>query len=168
MIYLLNIFVLTLLSVFSLSVLPHIRLFGVVPLMVPFFLITLTYFRKGFEPFILAAFTGFFFDLFSSYPFGFYLSFFLFLAVIVKSTFQEGMRSLSFWYYCLFSFLALLIFYGSQIGFLYFQGASLSAQIYKPLLSGLIVNAVCVILLYVFSGWYFDRLNSFEDALKRR
>lgn len=168
MIYLINILTIIFFSLLSLSVFPYLKILGVVPLLVPLFLISLSYFRKGYEPFLLAAFAGFFFDLFSSYPFGYYIFFFLFVSVIVKIMFQEGMRTLSFWYYFLLSSFSLFIFYSSQLVFLYFEKANFTVELLYPILSGLVVNLVCVILLYIFSDWYFDRIASLEDKLKRR
>lgn len=168
MIYLLNIFTVFGLSLLSLSVFPHIRILGVIPFIVPFFLITLAYFRKGFEPVLLAALAGIFFDLFSSYSFGLYLFLFLFIALVVKIMFQEGMRSLSFWYYSIISTLFFLAFYISQFVILYFGEVTFNIKMIWPVLWSLIVNGICVILVYVFSDWYFDKINVLEDSIKRR
>lgn len=168
MIYFLNIFTLAVFSFLTLSFFPHLRILGTVPLLPVFFIIPLSYFRKGFEPIFLAAAFGILFDLFSSYPFGFYLSFFLFLAVLVRFFFQEGMRTISFWYFMFLSFISIAVYYFSQIGFLYFTGIKPTTLTIMPIVWGVVVNLVCAILLYIFSEWYFDLLNRLEDRLKIR
>jgi rod shape-determining protein MreD len=152
----------------TLSFLPHLRIVGTVPLLPIFFIIPLSYFRKGFEPILLAALFGIIFDLFSSYPFGFYLSFFLFLALLVRFMFQEGMRTISFWYFMFLSFLSVAIYYLSQIGFLFFSGSKPTTETLMPVVWGVVVNMVCAILLYIFSEWYFDLINRLEDRFKIR
>lgn len=166
MIYLINFLVLTILSFLTLSFIPH--LMGFSPILPVYFIILLTYFRKGFEPLLLAALFGIVFDLFSSYPFGFYLVFFLGLAVLIKYMFQEGMRTLSFWFYVFISLFATVLFYLSQALNLFLNKVPFTPKALVPLGWGLLANMVFVILLYVFSDWYFDSINRLEDNLKRR
>lgn len=169
MIYFLNIIIVLLFSFLTLSFFPHLSLLGAVPLLPVFFILLLTYFRKGFEPIILAALTGILFDFFSSYPFGFYLFFFMFLAVLVRFMFTEGLKTLSFWYYILLSFIALAVFYLAQIGYLYATAKiSLSWISLVPVAYGLAVNGVFTLLIYAFSTWYFEFAKKYEDRLKRR
>lgn len=168
MVYLLNSLILALMSLLSLSVFPHLKIIGVVPLLALFFVIALAYFRKGFEPFLLAAFAGIFFDLYSSYPFGFYLALFLFFCALIRFMFQEGMRTLSFWYFFAMSLLGLLIYYLFQIGYLAFKDIKITVDFLWPVINGLLVNSVFVLLLYPFNLWYFDRVEMLEDKLKRR
>jgi cell shape-determining protein MreD len=141
---------------------------GFSPILPVYFIILLTYFRKGFEPLLLAALFGIVFDLFSSYPFGFYLVFFLGLAVLIKYMFQEGMRTLSFWFYVFISLFATVLFYLSQALNLFLNKVPFTPKALVPLGWGLLANMVFVILLYVFSDWYFDSINRLEDNLKRR
>jgi rod shape-determining protein MreD len=166
MIYLINFLVLTLLSFLTLSFIPH--LMGFAPILPVYFIILLSYFRKGFERLLLAALFGIVFDLFSSYPFGFYLIFFLGLAVLIRYMFQEGMRSLSFWFYFFISFFATVIFYLAQALNLYLNHTIFTFKALIPLGWGLLANIICVVILYIFSDWYFDNLNRLEDNLKRR
>lgn len=168
MIYAINIIVLYALSLLSLTVFSNLRIFGVSPLLPLFFIISLAYFRKGFEPLLLAALAGIYFDLYSSYPFGFYLVLFLFSATVVRFMFQEGMRSLSLWYYALISFGVLFIYYTAQIIYLVTQNVTIGSNFIIPVIAGLAVNLFCVILIYVLSGWYFERLEALGDYLKRR
>lgn len=168
MIYLLNIFVLTVFSFLTLSFFPNLRIFGVVPLLPLMFIISLSYFRKGFEPIFLAAVFGVIFDIFSPYPFGLYLSVFLLAAGIVRFMFQEGMRTLTFGSYMLISGIVLSVYYLAQVVILYIQKATFSSDIILATLSFFGVNLLCAILVYAFSGWYFESIASLNNYLKRR
>lgn len=165
MIYLLNIFVLLVLSFLSVSFLPHLRILGALPILPIFFIIPLAYFRKGFEPLILAAFTGIFFDLFSTLPFGFYLVFFLALAAVIRYLFQEGMHHLPFGRYFLFVAIAIIVFEGAQLGFVL---NTVRAAIIWPVVAFLAVNFIFAIIFYIFVNWYFEFLFRLGDKLKRR
>ncbi|MBW6432110.1 hypothetical protein K0A96_02905, partial [Patescibacteria group bacterium] len=91
--YILNIIVLLLLSLLTLGFLPTVSIANTVPLLPLFFIIALSYFRKGFEPIILAAMAGIFFDLYSAFQFGFYVIFFILIAVIIRVIYHEGINS---------------------------------------------------------------------------
>jgi rod shape-determining protein MreD len=154
--------------VLTLNVLPHVKILGVVPLLPLFFIIALSYFRKGFEPLIIAALCGIFFDLFSSYPFGLYLILFLLVSSLVRYLFQEGMRNLSFWFFMLLSFFGMSFYYVAQLLMLFREHVTLSWGYLVPIGLGFLVNGVFAFLLYLFSEWYFDRLLMLEEHLKRR
>jgi hypothetical protein len=168
MIYFINIFVIYILNLLTLSLFSNLRIFGVVPLIPLFFIISLAYFRKGVEPLLLAAFSGIYLDLFSSYPFGFYLSLFLFAVIVVRYMFQEGMRSLSFWYYFIVCSVTLSVYYLAQIGFLWFEKVKIGVNFIVPVFAGIAVNLICVILIYALANWYFDKITVLADNLKRR
>lgn len=168
MVYLLNILVAYLVSQITLSVLPNLRIFGAYPLLPLFLIILLAYHRKGAEPLLIAAFIGIYFDIFSSYPFGFYTFFFLGAVYIVRYMFQEGMRTLSFWHYLVISAASVAIFYTAQLIFLYFEGAGFSLGAVRPVIAGLAINILCAILLYAPAEWYFEKIHSLEQKLKRR
>jgi hypothetical protein len=94
--YILNIIIILLLSLLTLGLLPTVSIANTVPLLPLFFIIALAYFRKGFEPIILAAaMAGIFFDFYSAYQFGFYIIFFILVAVIIRVIYHEGMNSIS-------------------------------------------------------------------------
>jgi len=158
MIYALNFLVLIVLSALELSVLPHFRIFGIVPLLVPFFILMLTYFRKGVEPFLLAAVAGIFFDLFSIYPFGFYLIFFMIIAAIIRIIFHEGMKTMPFLHFLVMSVMLCVVFYGAQIVMLLLSGATIKVSQITHLAVSLFVNEIYAILLYAILVWYFDKL----------
>jgi hypothetical protein len=168
MIYLINIIVTYLLSLITLSTFNSLRIFGVAPLLPLFFIVTLSYYRKGFEPILLAAAAGLYFELFSAYPFGFYLFLFLLSAVVVRYMFQEGSRSFSFLSFMLINAAALIAYYLAQIVILYIDKVAIGSSLLLPLVAGLSVNLICAILIYAFSGWYFDKLRELENVLKRR
>ncbi len=168
MIYLLNIFLAVLISFLSLSFAPHFRIFGTVPLVMVFFLIALAYFRKGFEPLAIAAFVGFFFDLFSPQPFGFYLLFFLLLVGVIRFLFQEGMKQFSFWYFLMLSLISVLIYYLAQYSILYVEGVRFETINFWPLMLGILVNIGFAIILYAPLERFFDWQKGLEYKLKRR
>lgn len=168
MITILNILVLTVLSFLTVSLSPHFRIFGVVPILPLFFIIQLSYFRKGFEPLLLAALTGIFMDLFSPYPFGFYLALFLLTSVVVRYFFDEGMRKLSYGHFILISLSAISLYYLAQLGILWTEGVKPTFTAVLPVLYGLVVNGVFASLLYLFGLWYFEWILKIEDVLKRR
>lgn len=168
MIYLLNIFVLGLISFLTLSFLPNLRIFGVIPFLPVLFVLSLSYFRKGFEPVILAAAVGIIFDCFSPYPFGFYLSIFLLAVGLTRFLFQEGMRTLTLGSYLFVSFTVLGVYFFAQIIILYLQKASLGLNLFWAGVAFLGVNLVCVILVYAFSVWYFEAIARLNNYLKRR
>lgn len=158
MIYILNFLVLIILSALELSVLPHFRIFGVVPLLVPFYILMLAYFRKGVEPFLLAAMAGIFFDIFSLYPFGFYLIFFMSIAAIIRIFFHEGMKSMPFLHFLIMSIALCVILYTAQIVFLALNGTAIEFSQSGILALGLLVNEIYAILLYAILAWYFGKL----------
>jgi rod shape-determining protein MreD len=168
MIYILNFLVLSVMSFLTLSFFPSIKIFGVVPLLPLFFIITLSYFRKGFEPIILAAFFGIFFDIYSSYPFGFYLAIFLVTAGAVRYMYQEGMNTFSFMGFNLVAALAILLTLIAQIVLVLIGGAKLGTSLIMPSVAFICVNMIYAILIYAFSVWYFDKISGLEHELKRR
>lgn len=168
MITAINIAILAFLSFLTVSLFPHFRIMGVVSLLPLFFIIQLSYFRKGFEPLLLAALVGIFFDLYSPYPFGLYLALFLLTAAIVRYFFDEGMRQLSYGHFILISLSAILAYYISQFGLLWFEGVRPTLLSIRPVVWGLLVNGVFASLLYAFGLWYFEWVIKVEDFLKRR
>ncbi len=168
MIYILNFLMMIFLSFLSLSFLPNLKIFGVAPILPIFFLVALSNFRKGFEPILLAAFFGIIFDIYSSYPFGMYLVIFLLISGAVRYMYQEGMKTLSFQSFSIISFIALVGTITTQILFIYFDKVIIDKSLIIPALSFLLVNMIYAILIYVFSIWYFEKIVSLEDKLKRR
>lgn len=158
MIYALNFLILVVLSALELSIFPHFRIFSVVPLLVPFFILMLAYFRKGVEPFLLAAVAGILFDAFSIYPFGFYLIFFMSIAATVRIIFHEGMKKMPFLHFLIVSIILCVVFYAAQITFLFIGGATVKFSQTATLALGLLVNEIYAILLYAVLAWYFDKL----------
>lgn len=168
MITFLNIAVVFLLSVVSASIFPHLRIFGVAPILTLFFIIQLSYFRKGIEPLLLAAAAGIFFDLFSPFFFGLYLILFLGVATLVRYFFGEGLRTLNFGHYITISALALLFYMGSQLAVLLTHGIKPGLNSLLPLGLGILINLIFAAILYFFGAWYFDKMLILEDRLKRR
>ena len=168
MITAINIIILSILSFLTVSLFPHFRIMGVVPLIPLFFIIQLSYFRKGFEPLLLAAICGVFLDLFSPYPFGLYLALFLLTAAIVRYFFDEGLRQLSYGHYMLISLSAIFAYFLAQFGLLMLEGVRPTLLSIRPVIWGLLVNGVFASLLYMFGLWYFEWVIKIEDILKRR
>lgn len=153
---------------FVLSIFPHFGPFYLTPLVPLFFVIALSYFRKGFEPLLLSALTGIILDLFSSYPFGFFLGLFLFISILVRVFFIEGLRSLSLWHYLLIVTTALLLFYGSQIVVFLVSRVTITPRVATSIGLGLLVNLISASLFYAFNTWYFDKISDLGDYIKRR
>lgn len=168
MIYILNFLVMIFLSFLSLSFLPNLKILGVSPILPIFFIISISNFRKGFEPLLLSAFFGIIFDLYSSYPFGMYLMIFLLISSAVRYMYQEGMKTLSFQSFSIISFITLLGTLILQIIFIYLNDIVINESFIPPSLSFLLVNMIYAILIYVFSVWYFEKIVIIEDKLKRR
>ena len=168
MITAINIAILAILSFLTVSLFPHFRIMGVVPLLPLFYLIQLSYFRKGFEPLLLSAIFGIFLDLYSPYSFGLYLSLFLITAAVVRFFFDEGMRQLSYGHFILISLSAILAYYIAQFGLLMVEGVRPTIMSIRPVVWGLLVNGVFATLLYAFGIWYFEWVLKVEDVLKRR
>lgn len=169
MAYLLNILVILLLGIFNFSLLPSFSIFNVVPLLPLFFIIALTYFRKGVEPILLAALAGVFLDFSSSYGFGLYLSLFLGTAVLVRLFFQEGMTELSFISFLAFSLSGLTVYFSLQIFLLYRAGVDLSfTPLIQPFVSFMVVNLVFILIFYPLNTWYFEKIKVLENYQKRR
>ena len=163
-----NIAILAVTTFLTLSFFPHFKIFGAVPLLPLFFVIQLAYYRKGFEPVLLAALTGLFFDLFSPYPFGSYFLLFLVTAGVVRYFFGEGLRALSFWHYLVITAAALILYQGAQLIYLATQGTKLTTGVLLPSVAYLSVNLVFAMLLYAFGLWYFEYVLIIENHLKRR
>lgn len=168
MIYILNFLILIVLSIFSLSFFPSLGISASSPLLPLFFIIALSYFRKGFEPIILAAIFGMVFDYFSPYPFGFYIFLFLISVVIVRTMFQEGMKELDFINYIIWSLILSVVYVGVQIIFLFSDKVEISFGIIQPTLMSIITNVLFSFFLYFGIVWYFDRIKVVENVIKSR
>lgn len=168
MIYIINFLTLSVFSFLTLSFFPHLKIFGVAPLLSLFFIIGLAYFRKGFEPLFLAAVFGILFDINSAYPFGFYLTIFLIAVGTMRYMFQEGMKTFSFASFLLISFVALLSIIVLQVIFVAIDKTSISVLFILPILAFVGVNMVYAILIYAFSNWYFEKIQRLEHKLRRR
>jgi rod shape-determining protein MreD len=168
MTYFLNILVLTTLSLFSVSSVPYFSVLHVIPMLSLFFIVGLSYFRDGFEPIILAALVGLFFDLTSVNPFGFYLVLFLSAAALVRYLFQKKMNSLSFWRYYLICGIFVTVGYMAQIVILYFSDVTINFMSFRPLIYSILLNTIFIFAMYFFVEWYFDKMIRIEDKLKRR
>lgn len=152
----------------SLSFIPSLGIFKAGPLLPLFFIIALSYFRKGFEPLFLAALSGFIFDFFSSYPFGFYLILFLGASLVVRIMFQEGMKELSFYFYLILSVIFLFIYSITEVIIMYLSNVPISVNIFMPILQTIIINITFSFFLYFGIVWYFDKIKDIENVLKRR
>lgn len=168
MIYLVNTLVASFLTLITVAVLPDFRIFGVVPLLPLFFLISLAYFRKGFEPVAIAALAGFFLDVFSGYPFGLYLATLLFIVVLVRFLFQEGMRSLHLGSYLSIAAGTLVVHFLAQLVLIYLEIKTVPLVALVSFGQFLAVNLVFAIIIYTFDVWYFDKIQEVNDILKRR
>lgn len=166
--FLINFLLTVFLSFLEFSFLPHFKILGTAPFLVIFFIILLAYFRKGFEPFFIASFTGIIFDFFSSYPFGTYLIIFLIWVALVKIIFHEGLKRFPFVPFMIMSFFAIISFYITQTVMLFLEKATITISSWLVYVLGLAVNGICAILLYFFADWYFDKISSLEHKSKRR
>lgn len=169
MVYLINILIMLLLSLLTVSFLPNFTVFGVVPLLPLFFVIGLTYFRKGFEPVLIAALAGVLLDFYSSYGFGLYLTIFLGIAIAVRVFYQEGMKEMSFWSFVIISTASLTLYYLAQVLLLINSEVGIGfVSILKPYALFMLINAVYLLLAYPFNIWYFEKMKVLEDYQKRR
>lgn len=169
MIYFLNILILFLFTVLNVSFMHKIEIFGVTPLLPLFLVVALTYFRKGFEPLLLAAFAGFILDNFSASPFGFYIILFLSISAAIRFLYQEGMKEMTITGYAIFSMVGILTYYIAQIGVIYFNDGFLDLQdILLKFITVLLVNAVWGLVLYFPVTWYFEKIKQVENRLKIR
>lgn len=164
----LNVLVVILLASLELNFLPHIRVFNIVPLILPFYIITISYFRKGFEPFFLASLAGILFDFNSSYPFGTYLIFFLLITAVMKVIFPGEIKNLPFGHFMIMSVVVILTFYIFQSAYLLLSGTTLMWSSWPIFAAGIIINAIYAILVYIFSIWYFEKISDLEHKLARR
>jgi len=120
MIYILNFFVLLFLSIITVSFLPHLLPYSLAPILPLSFIVIFSYLRKGFEPVILAAFSGFFLDIFASANFGVYTIIFLLTAVFIRVVFHEGMKRISFFRYITINTIVLLVLFLTELLILFF------------------------------------------------
>ncbi len=168
MIYLINFLLMLVLVFFSISFLPSLRILDATPLIPIFFVIALSYFRKGFEPLLLAAFSGIIFDFISPYTFGFYTFLFLGSVLMVRIMFQEGMKELGFLNYILWCSVIIVVYTIVQIVLLYIEKIEIDVSILEPTITTLITNILSALLLYFGLVWYFDKIKTVENVLKRR
>ncbi|MDD3480635.1 MAG: rod shape-determining protein MreD [Patescibacteria group bacterium] len=169
MIYILNILIVFLLTVINVSFLHQVEIFGVTPILPLFLVVALTYFRKGFEPLMLAAFAGFLFDLFSANPFGFYIILFLSVSALIRFLYQEGMKEMTFAGFWIFSLIGITTYYVAQILIIYLNDGYLDiGSIFFRFITVLLVNAAWGLVLYFLSNWYFDKVKQIENRLKIR
>jgi rod shape-determining protein MreD len=167
--YVLNIIIILLLSLLTLGLLPTVSIANTVPLLPLFFIIALAYFRKGFEPIILAAMAGIFFDFYSAYQFGFYAIFFILVAVIIRVIFHEGMNSISLLRFLTLSGLSITFYFIIQLALIGLSDASiLSFEMIKSFGYLVVVNITWAFIMYFAVNWYFDKLKDLENFQKRR
>ncbi len=169
MVYLLNILIIFALSALSLGLLPYLSAGNTAALLPLFFVISLSYFRRGFEPIILAAFSGLILDIFSAYQFGFYLLFFLATAAVVKIAYSEGLKEVSFGRYLLLAVLTILPYFALQVLLLRLADVSVDYLLLPlPFLYLIGFGLLTGGLMYYFSSWYFDKVKVLENYQKRR
>lgn len=168
MVSFLNFLVVFISVILSISVFPHFSAFLLTPIFPLFVIVALGYYRKGFEPFILAAIAGILMDLFTSYPFGAFLVFFLLVIAFLRNFFQEGMRTISFWYYFGFTLGFSLLAQLAEVIF-HISNKGLISLNYLWYLAGFVaVTSVFSMLFYLFMTWYFEKTEKLENYLKRR
>lgn len=168
MIYLINILIVSLVSFLTLSFLPYFKIFGIVPILpIGLFLIFAKY-RKGTECFILASFSGMFFDLYSPQPFGFYLILYTLTVLIVKSLYKEGYSNLPFGYFLGLSLLVLVLYYLSQPLVLLARGHEIHIENLILIPVAIIVNLLFFSILYWPLSRFFEWQYEIESKLKRR
>jgi hypothetical protein len=169
MLDILNILVVLVLTIIGVSFLPSITGSGITPLLSLFFIIGLTYFRRGFGPILLAAISGILMDFFSASFFGFHLGIFLLVAVLIRFLFQEGMKELSFGHYLGISAAALVVYFGLEIASLAALESNITVPgILKPFLGFFTANILCAVLVYWFNTKYFEVTKKMEYYQKRR
>lgn len=169
MIEILNIIVVSGLTVLGVSLIPGLAGAGVTPLLSLFFIIGLTYFRGGFWPILIAALSGAMLDFYSASVFGLYLGIFLLIAVFIRFTFQEGMEELSFGHYLAICGVAILLIFVLEILILRFTGASVGFRgMLEPFFGYFVVNILSAVLVYYFNVKYFEATKKVEYYQKRR
>jgi rod shape-determining protein MreD len=168
MVYLLNFLLLAILTFLTVSVFPYFRIFSVVPMLPVMFLVLAAYFRKGFEPILLAAFAGLVLDFASGSPFGFYLAALLLGAGIVRFVYEEGLKYFPIGFYLLYTALTLIILYAAQVAYVWIdRGVIIWNDLYS-LLWAVLLNLIFAIIVYVPGERYFDYASQLETKLKRR
>ncbi len=169
MIYFLNIFITIILSILSLTFLNNIALFNVTPILPLFYVTSLTYFRKGFEPILLSVLAGLIYDFFSATPFGFYLILFLAIASLVRIFYQEGMKEMTLIGYFSFVSFGLLAMFLGQVAVLFFGDVAFKPlSLLVPFVKTFFVNMLWALLLYFAIIWYFEKVKVLENKLKLR
>lgn len=167
--YLFNIIIILLLSLLTLGLLPTVSIANTVPLLPLFFIIALAYFRKGFEPIFLAAMAGIFFDFYSAYQFGFYVIFFILVAVIIRVIYHEGMNSISLARFFIICVLSITFYFLLQLALIGLSDVSiLSFEMLKSFGYLVVVNIAWAFIMYFAINWYFDKLKDLENYQKRR
>jgi cell shape-determining protein MreD len=167
--YLLNLIIIFLLSALTIGFFPYISPVNTVPLLPLIFLIPLAYFRKGFEPILVAALAGLFFDLYSAYQFGFYIIYFLMVVAIIRVLFHEGLNHISFALFTTIILSAISALFVIQSVIVYLGEASL--KITDVLFSFgylVVINFIAASLIYLGINWYFDKLKELEINSRRR
>ena len=158
-----SILIVIILSLLGLSFVPSVTGLGVAPLLSLFFVIGLTYFKKGAGPILISALSGLILDFFSSSPFGLHLGLFLMVAVVIRLFFQEGMNELPFGHYLAISAGALVAYFAADALFLYFLGGGIKIlELLIPFIKFTVVNLVGCLLVYAFNVKYFDSIMKFE------
>lgn len=166
--YFFNILIIFLLSILTVSFFPYVSFGNTVPLLSFIFLVPLAYLRRGFEPIIIAALAGLFFDLYSAYYFGFYLIFSLILVSLIRVIFYEGMNHITLARFLTITFLAFSLLFIAQTLLLYFSDAHLNlASLVLPFVYLIVINLFSAFIMYLGINWYFDKLRDVEIKGRR-
>ena len=156
-------------SALTFGFLPYIKILNVTPFILLYFIVLLTYFRKGFEPILIAAISGIIFDIFSSFGFGFYTLYFLIAAIVIRLLYQEGMREISLFRYLVIILSLLALHYIGKVALLYFDKGSIDLSLYiLPMVYFLLINTAFATVFYPINNYYFDKLKQLENYLKRQ
>lgn len=169
MIYFANILIIFLLTTFTVSMWPALTATNTVPLLPLFFVIGLTYFRRGVEPLLLAAIAGIILDLYSAYPFGMYLGIFLAIAGLIRIFFYEGLKEMKLSTFTFLCMLGILTMNLAQALMLAIDKVTIEAGTFALLAArSILLNLVFVIPLYLAINYYFDKIKKYENYRKRR
>jgi len=169
MIFFLNLLIIFILSAINLGFLPFFSVLNTTALLPLLFIICLAYFRRGFEPFVIAIFAGVMTDVFSVYFFGFYSILFILAVALIRVTFAEGMKDLPFLRYLLMVLVVSTFYYLMQVLVIFLEKITINyTSLLLPFVYLLAFNLLAAIFVYYFSLWYFDKIKLIENYLKRQ
>ncbi|MBW6431794.1 hypothetical protein K0A96_01245, partial [Patescibacteria group bacterium] len=106
---------------------------------------------------------------YSAFQFGFYVIFFILIAVIIRVIYHEGINSISLVRFLILCSSSMVFYFIIQLALIGLTDISImSLQMIGSFGFLMVVNIIWAFIMYFAVNWYFDKLRDLENYQKRR